>query len=883
MLVSIFVYPRIKSKSDLDSLVSRFAWYFSPLIDQIKSIELSCEEHNWLREISLSPNLDRRIENLLPKITAKIVYRSEADVVAGIEKADPARDIVLIADETAEESMPPRLKIALEPFIARGGRYRVDSLRTRQEGSFYLWAGLNKLTDTAALKREHESRFATMAAEIGDHQRAYVFGTGPSFSDFVQQHNFDDGICIVANSIVKDESALEILNPHIICAGDPIYHAGCSSYAAEFRKSLVKALEKTGAWFVCPMRDANIYRAILPPHLERRMVCIPFDAKKPIPTDIRTDFYINPFPNILTLALLPLASTFAECIHIVGCDGRRLLDDSFFWSHDKKVQFNDQMCEIQEAHPGFFAIDYNDYFIDHCLDVERVLSQLEECGKTIISETPSLIPALAHRARRPHDTIASPELRAFVMIDPDAKDDWGHFLAYDKRLARAVRGKGLDFALLCRTELPQRFFPEEADSVHPVFNVNSWTIGNKSPPEREKVLSFCRELEQGLSEIESRYLEGNIVIFFYVGSLEAAEILEFLLLDHPRVYGVINLFWSYNFDQNEPEYVKRWQAIVRRIDKHPRLRLMHSTAQIAEEFSRDWGVSLPVLEHPSTTFSDQEARQLVSGAINDRPDRSKPLHVVFPGGARAEKGFVLSCQTIRILREDPNLSLTLRSRLDQVSGAALYQAFAKLDTTGVEVLDQDLSDAEFIEMIRSADIVVIPYTVEAFRRRTSGIMVDAMLLGKPVVVIEGTWLGDIVAVEGTGVCAASTPDAIAEAVRSIVQNYGTFASAIEVARRAYMQHNTWDSLVHHVCSLTGDHRFDSNSVHQSLNSPSTEGLAYILLNQAYSKLAGDRGPQRKLSDAQVTEIILKLGAIHPVVHHYLEVDEFVQRRGFIGN
>lgn len=865
----IFIYPPVSDQEDLNNVVSRLAWYLSPFVDQIDSIQLSVPDQRMLGSVALAPNLDAEILARIPMIQQHLVFRSPRGLAHEISFADAKRDIVLLIKDDAEAGAPAGLKARLAEFARNGGRYRVDPLKTRQEGSFYLWAGLNKLSNIIELTALYAARFSEMAAEIGEHEKAYVFGTGPSFSDFVGRHDFSDGLCIVANSIVKNKDALERLKPRIICAADPIYHAGASAYAAAFRKALLEALEETGAWFVCPLRDAGVYRAFLPAHLERRMVCVPFDKARGIPIDLASNFFIYPFPNVLTLLLLPLASTFAQSIHIAGCDGRKLLDDSFFWSHDKKVQFNDEMAGIQAAHPGFFTIDYNDYYLDHCLDLEKVLAALKLHGKTIVNETPSLIPAL--NVRTPKVDQDEPDLRTFVMLDPDAKDDWGHFLAYDKRLAMAARANGLNFALLSRSELATKFKPAAATSMHPVFTINSWTVGNKTPAERENVLKFARELDQGLSEVEERYQEGDICVFFYVGSLEAAEVLEFLLAQHPRMHGVINLFWSYNFDQTDPAYQERWKTVAKRMNAHQRLHLTHATEQIADEFARDRELELPVLEHPSTTFSDNEAAKLAACTIAQRTDAT-PYRVLFPGGARAEKGFVLSIDSCTFLRDEPDLALALRSRLDKVSGPKLKRAFDALDKTGIEIIDQDLSDDEFIDMVRSADIVVIPYCADAFRRRTSGILVDAMLLGKPVVVLQDTWLADIVSVEQTGVCVAPNARALADGVLTVARDYPVYVRHIEAARKAYLEKNTWSVLVRHVCALTGDKSFAADPI------VADEGdFALRLITAAAELLLGHSVPGAPPRVA-LCEAIERLGPEHPVCQHFARVEDFAARR-----
>ena len=41
---------------------------------------------------------------------------------------------------------------------------------------------------------------------------------------------------------------------------------------------------------------------------------------------------------------MPLAATFADEVGILGCDGRPLQENTYFWAHNQKTQFNDKMA-----------------------------------------------------------------------------------------------------------------------------------------------------------------------------------------------------------------------------------------------------------------------------------------------------------------------------------------------------------------------------------------------------------------------------------------------------------------------------------------------------------------------------------------------------------
>lgn len=801
----IFLYPPLRNAADIDNIVCRLAWYFKPYLSKIEAIHFT-SRRALVDEAKLAPQLDPLVAGDLKAVKAKIKLLDHGAFATAIGEIDPTRDMLLIWDESAEKDAPAQVKAAIKALNSKQGLYRVDPLRTRMEGSFYLWAGLNRYADRTALVAQNHARMRQMVAEIGQHEKAYVFGSGPTLSDFVEGHDFSDGICVISNSIVKNREIIAATRPRVITAADPLYHAGCSSYAGAFRDELIHALRETGAWFVCPLRDFAIYDTFLPADLRPRIIGVPFNKDAPPPTNLAETFYLKPYPNVLTLALLPIASSLARKIEIVGCDGRLLTDDSFFWSHDKKAQFNDKMSEIQAAHPAFFAIDYNDYYTDHCRDVEEVLTTLETSGKGIETVTASMIPALHVREAAPAPVAAKAPAKVAVlaMVDPDAKDDWGHFLAYDKRIAEGCHDLNTEFALICRKELDPKFFPDTAELVMPVLSVHSWTVGKDWPrTRRREVMQFAKELDEAFATLEERYPEGEICVFMYIGCVEAAEAIEHLLIHRPRIRAVIDLFWSYNFDETDPAYRAAWERTVQRLANSDRVRILHATPQIAAEYRAHWGVDLPVLPHPSTTFDDKEAAKLAKlpPAVPGTPKR-----VLFPGGTRKEKGFLLSVGACEALADDAGLNCALRARIDRVSGKELEEALAALVAAKggkLEILDADLSDEEFVGMIETADIVVIPYLSEAFRRRTSGILVDSFLLGKPVVVLKNTWLSDIVEAGKIGLCADPDPASVAAAVREVARRYDDFLPGIAKVRSDYLGKHSWKALVTQVIGQAG--------------------------------------------------------------------------------
>jgi hypothetical protein len=95
--------------------------------------------------------------------------------------------------------------------------------------------------------------------------------------------------------------------------------------------------------------------------------------------------------------MLPLAAFFCDNINIVGCEGRPFRKNQIYWEYDKDSQLNSELDAVRHTHPGFFKIDFNEYYLIHCNTVRRWVEKLERDGKSVNVLTDTYIPALQDR------------------------------------------------------------------------------------------------------------------------------------------------------------------------------------------------------------------------------------------------------------------------------------------------------------------------------------------------------------------------------------------------------------------------------------------------------------------------------------------------------
>lgn len=241
---------------------------------------------------------------------------------------------------------------------AHPGRFEINRNTNPQEG--WNWI------DAAAYVAQHQpdlpaavQRFQAALQRMGvtPHQQdrpCYVFGTGPSLG-LAAERDWSDGLRIVCNTIVRDPELWAHIQPHLIVAGDGIYHFGFTEFARAFRHDLKARLESSDALFLYPAQFDVIVRRELG-HLPQQLVPIAIGQHTAIHHTTLTHFELPALGNVLNLLLLPIGSLMAKRVGLWGFDGRAPAD-KLFWSNSAKQSYTELLPTLQAAHPAFF--DHN--------------------------------------------------------------------------------------------------------------------------------------------------------------------------------------------------------------------------------------------------------------------------------------------------------------------------------------------------------------------------------------------------------------------------------------------------------------------------------------------------------------------------------------------
>ena len=139
------------------------------------------------------------------------------------------------------------------------------------------------------------------------------------------------------------------------------------------------------------------------------------------------------------------------------------------------------------------------------------------------------------------------------------------------------------------------------------------------------------------------------------------------------------------------------------------------------------------------------------------------------GSARADKGFPEVLAAIDSLSASPqpiNARFALQSSNPDYRSAVALAGFRSAPEEHVSLVEHPLSEEGYLQLLREADVLLLPYRPETYKERTSGVFCEALSAGKPVIVSAGSLMARQVSRERTGwLIRDRHPDSIAGVIR----------------------------------------------------------------------------------------------------------------------
>ena len=382
---SFLYFPYFNESSQLSDHINRIRWY----IPNNDHAEVRIFVRGNIRDgQKLSPPPNQRTDIVQNDSSHIKTYRNLNISFKAMLEAD----IICVWDVNAS------IMLKVLPFIYKvrivdPTFYKYTESHTN---SGLLWYDIfNEKMREKAIRRSHEL-YSNFSEQYDDQSKtSFLFGTGPSI-DISETANFNDGINIICNTIVKNKKLLVKIKPKAITFTDCVFHFGVSKYCELFLSDVRKVSLEYNSLIITNLVGYALISTHYP-ELEDKLIGLPAYRKGKPSIVSRSKFRAKAYPySIITRIMLPFAAGISKKIVMIGFDGRDP-EDTYFWKHNQTVQY-ENMKDVWDCHPTFFSdTDYKKHYEGHCKVLDEVITELEEKGKEIKEWGFSYVPILNDR------------------------------------------------------------------------------------------------------------------------------------------------------------------------------------------------------------------------------------------------------------------------------------------------------------------------------------------------------------------------------------------------------------------------------------------------------------------------------------------------------
>lgn len=378
----------------------------------------------------------------------------------------------------------------------------------------------------------------------------------------------------------------------------------------------------------------------------------------------------------------------------------------------------------------------------------------------------------------------APPRPVFCIVDPSLRDFVGHHFAWDRAVSGAAAAEGFaPVTLGHRAALPA---VTGVLRVVPAFRRDIWArhpLARGIPGLPGRLLDhalcirdFAADLRRGLDGL---VLPPGSVVLGHMITAKHLPGFARVLARLPHGVAAVLLLRYQPFFYDNPIAARALRRLEALAAGGRRIRLASDSARLAQAIGRLTTLPVEVLPIPHAPPPAPPPAARPPGA---------PVRFASLGNARDEKGYLEILEAIRLLAAGPEglrgLAFTLQSNDPQPALRPAVSALAAAPPPGVTLLRTALDEAAYRAALAEADIVLVPYWRSIYEARTSGVFLEALAAGKPVIATDDTWMSDeLAALGGAGLLVPDRdPVALAGAIRRAAAEHDALAARARAAR-----------------------------------------------------------------------------------------------------
>lgn len=333
-------------------------------------------------------------------------------------------------------------------------------------------------------------------------------------------------------------------------------------------------------------------------------------------------------------------------------------------------------------------------------------------------------------------------MAVFYIAEQSALSISGHYYAYTQCVARGARAAGFDVVILENTRFHGDWKIEGVKGV-PAFS-QTWGEAERQFFHLWAPGNIAYEFVEATRANPPR--AGDHVLFPTLGFAELRCILDYLI-DLPVSDDLPFIHVLLRYD---PELIRisvdLYGALFDKVNATTQLRrkvFFHTdTDLLSAEYARLTGTPFNTLPIP---FQQDRLRERLAA---QRPRKAGgPVVITYLGDARLEKGYADFPAALEFLKPQlaaGQIRFRLQSNFNSAGGEAgimpAVQKLGQYPASQVELMMDPLDHEAYYDQLVDSDAVLIPYDPERYRARSSGVLIEAMAAGKPVITTRGSWM-----------------------------------------------------------------------------------------------------------------------------------------------
>ncbi|MEQ8508767.1 MAG: glycosyltransferase [Rhodospirillaceae bacterium] len=343
-----------------------------------------------------------------------------------------------------------------------------------------------------------------------------------------------------------------------------------------------------------------------------------------------------------------------------------------------------------------------------------------------------------------------------IILDPSLVDESGHHLSAARAIANQCTTLGIKSRIICHINAVQEVIDLPST---PMFKMSGYALGafEHQQDEHAAVMLSNNILLTELMQIKQSNLSPNdFVLFPVVTYSQVIAVCQWISSFRPALSPKFGLGFLFQMNwRTDGALTKSKQSVFKSgldllgEEQKKNVVCTFETEALSAEYRKlsEFKYTVNPIPTLSASFSTKE---IFARRVSKIGSNADTIRIGFIGAAKPEKGIELMPDLIeKILQRIKHAEVVVHMN------PAEHPALEQLRESGrinsrLHVSSEPLNQTDYLELISSCDVNVLPYTPATYTARGSALYNESRLLGIPVVVPHNTWMGKVVEKYSTG-------------------------------------------------------------------------------------------------------------------------------------